>query len=189
LLAGKILKIARDSQERCTARAEFLYHSGRLAIDLPTLEMSFTSNQKVALAIIPKFSSALSIVADSLVILEISYLQRSKLERVYNRLILSMALYDLSVASAKFLSTWPIPSESSVAFASGNYQTCQAQGFFLQFGIGAVVTNCCLSCYLLLVICFSWKETQMRRKAEPLFHAVSFVIAAGTAIASYFLKL
>jgi len=151
--------------------------------------MAFTHTQNVSLAIVPKFSAALSIIADSLLLLEILYLHRSKLERVYYRIILSMALYDLSAACAKFLSTWPIPEESSIAFSIGNHKTCQAQGFFLQFGIGAVVTNCCLSCYFLLVIRFSWSEAKIRRLAEPVFYAAALVIAASTAIASYFLDL
>ena len=90
----------------------------------------------MTLAIIPKFSSFASIVGSVCIIREILVVDRSKLNRVYDRLLLVMSFYDVIESCFNFQSSWPIPKGTEgVAFASGNTQWCEAQGFILQFGL------------------------------------------------------
>lgn len=140
--------------------------------------MAFNSQQQAALAIIPKFSSSLSIIGSLLIIYEILFLDRRKLLRVYHRMLLVMSIYDVLESSFNFQSSWPIPKGTEgVAFAVGNTEWCEAQGFFLQFGLVIPVLNMCLSIYYLLVIKYSWSEDQIRTYAEPCFHIGSLSIA------------
>jgi hypothetical protein len=97
--------------------------------------MGFNEKQQVAVAIIPKFSSFMSILGSSCIINEILFRDRRKLQRVYHRILLTMSLYDVLESSFNFQSSWPIPrGTEGVAFAVGNQQWCTAQGFILQFG-------------------------------------------------------
>lgn len=149
------------------------------------------SPKQIALAVVPKVSSVLSIFGSTFILLECFYFDRKRLERVYNRLLCSMAVLDIMESVWNFASTWPIPKNSnpSVAFALGNNAICNTQGFFLQLGLTIPVLNACLSLYYLLVIRYSWSEARIRRVIEPWFYAVSISIGLGTSIAGIFLNL
>lgn len=149
------------------------------------------SSKQIALATVPKVSSVLSISGSTFILLECFYFDPKRLERVYNRLLCSMAVLDIMESIWNFASTWPIPKQSnpSVAFASGNNGICNVQGFFLQLGLMIPVLNACLSLYYLLVIRYSWSEEKIRREIEPWFYAVSIIIGLGTSVAGIFLNL
>mmetsp|Transcript_15220 Transcript_15220/g.28641 ORF Transcript_15220/g.28641 Transcript_15220/m.28641 type:complete len:515 (-) Transcript_15220:77-1621(-) len=149
------------------------------------------SPKQIALAILPKVSSVLSIFGSTFILLECFYFDRKRLERVYNRLLCSMAILDIMESVWNFASTWPIPKQSnpSIAFAGGNDTICNVQGFFLQLGLMIPVLNACLSLYYLLVIRHSWSEERIRRLIEPWFYAVSVIIGLGTSVAGIFLNL
>ena len=144
--------------------------------------MAFSEQEQVALAILPKISSMASLIGSLLILYEILVLDRRKLGRVYHRILLAMSLYDVVESSFNFQSSWPIPrGTKGVAFARGNTEWCEAQGFFLQFGIVIPILNMCLSIYYLLVIKYSWTEEDIRIYAEPWFHVVSLSVALVTA--------
>ena len=166
--------------------------------------MSLSSKQQIALAILPKISSTLSICGSTFILAECFYFDIKRLKRVYNRLLCAMALLDIMESLWNFASTWPIPTivssdsdsseeesaeASSVAFAVGNDNTCKAQGFFLQLGLAIPILNACLSLYYLLVIRYSWSEEKIRKKAEPWFYAVGILVGFGTALAGIPLNL
>lgn len=113
---------------------------------------------------------------------------REKLKRTYSRLLLTMSFFDFMGSISLFLSTWPAPPESGLAFAIGNTATCNVQGFAIQLGVGTPFCNCALSFYYLLVIAMKYSDAQVQR-VEPLFHIVPFAFAFGTALAGFPLTL
>lgn len=148
----------------------------------------FTAKQK-ALAIIPKFSGALSMIGSAFIF---QHIIRSPKRRglVYHRLLLMMSLSDFIGSSMFFLSTWPIPKGTPGVYgAMGTTETCTAAGFFNH---GSALTtpmyNASLAIYYVLVIRYGFKEAQVKQ-VEPLFHAIPLAAGWGTAIASLPMKL
>lgn len=114
---------------------------------------------------------------------------RKKMGLVYHRLLLVMSICDVILSSLLFLSSWPIPSGTpNVYGAIGNTATCSAQGFFIQIAAVSQLYNAYLAIYFLLIIRYSWSETQIK-KLEPYVHGFSFLFAFGTASAGLALKL
>jgi hypothetical protein len=152
--------------------------------------MVLNEAQQKSIAIVPKFSAVLGIIGSSLIIMEVLYLDRSKLKRVYHRLLLAMSVYDMFAAFAYFISTWPTPiGTENVAFASGTTQTCVWQGFVIQFGVISTLTYMCVAIYFLLVISYSWKEEDIRKWAEPCFYILPLTVALVTTSTSVALDL
>ena len=152
---------------------------------------TFTDTQMKTLAILPKFSAAIGIAGDLIIITEILVLDRSnKLKRAIHRILLAMSICDLIASFGFFLSTWPIPKEEEGVFYNvGNQGTCVFQGFLIQFGISAPLLNMCLAIFYILVIKYSWKEEQIRKKVEPFFYGLSLSVAIATCSASVALDL
>lgn len=147
------------------------------------------SGRDKSLAIVPHFSSALSILGSAWIIIDIVRDHNKKLGTVYHRLLLGMSSVDLLSSCFYFLSTWPIPEGTpNVYAASGNTATCTMQGFFVQLGIATPLYNGFLSIYYLLVLRYGWKEHDFRR-VERCMHAFSLIFALGTAFASLAMKL
>jgi hypothetical protein len=159
-------------------------------ININTME-NFTDTQKRTLAIMPKFSAAMGIAGDLIIITEILVFDRpNKIKRTIHRLLLAMSICDLISAFGHFLSTWPIPKEEEGLFYNvGNQATCVLQGLTIQFSISVPLLNMCLAIYYLLVIKYSWKEEQIRKKVEPFFYGFSFSIAIATCSAAVALDL
>lgn len=151
--------------------------------------MVWNETQQIALAIVPKFTSFLSLLGSSWVILEVTT-QKEKAQSVYHRLLCAMSIYDVLESVWNFCSTWPIPRGTpNIWGASGTTQTCTAQGFFLQLGLAIPMYNASLSIYYLLVIKYNMLDDTLRRRVEPSMHAASFLFAGATAFASIGLKL
>jgi hypothetical protein len=99
----------------------------------------FSESQRIALAILPKLTGFLSMVASFWIIVEVltDIVKRSN---VYHRLLLGMSLVDLISSISYFASTWPVPSGTDdVTWAIGNERSCSLQGLFLQFGVASPV--------------------------------------------------
>lgn len=110
-------------------------------------------------------------------------------QRVYHHIILSLSLCDFVIDLATFMSTWPIPTDTSgVWAASGTTQTCTTQGYFLQLAIMAPLYNAALSLYYLLMIKYSWSEERLKRLRIPI-HAIILTFGIGTSIAGLPLTL
>eukprot|EP00978_Attheya_sp_CCMP212_P049170 scaffold627380_cov83-Attheya_sp.AAC.1 len=147
---------------------------------------TYNTAQSNALAIVPKITGALSLLGSIMIISEITYFDRHKLRRVYHRLVLAMAIFDLFGASAKFLSSWPIPRMvENISFNVGNFESCVFQGFLLHVGVGEPMMSMCLSIYFFLVIHQGWSERKIKSKAEPLFYCFTGSLAFGTAFAAW----
>lgn len=164
--------------------------------------MATTVAQQIAVAILPKFTAALSIFGSSVVcILGYRNLRRSNLSHAgrvdasrnkkstYHRLLIGLSVCDLMASVAWFFTTWPIPRGTPNVFgASGNPYTCSAQAFFAQFSVSAVMYNCALAFYYYLMIVREWTASDIL-KVEPWLHLHAFIWGIGTAVASLFLTL
>ena len=97
-----------------------------------------THEQQVALAIVPKVTSALSIFGSGFITFDA--LRPHKARSSYQRLLVGMSICDLSMSGGIFMSTWPMPRDVPNVFGNvGTVQTCTAQGFFEQFGVSTVM--------------------------------------------------
>jgi hypothetical protein len=149
--------------------------------------MTLSLPQQRALATLPKITGFASVIFSSLIAYTVVR-DKSKKSKVYHRLLLGMSIADISSSFWLALSTWPIPEETGILWASGNTMTCTFQGFFTQFGISSPIYNASLSIYYLLVIRYGWKEEQLKR-IEPFLHGVPLLWGLGTAIAGLFLTI
>jgi hypothetical protein len=96
---------------------------------------SFSKDQQVLVAFLPKLSSLLSMAGSSWIITEVMTCHRKR-SNVYHRLLLCMSIYDILESIWNFASTWPIPKETVGLFQPiGTTGTCVTQGFFLQLGL------------------------------------------------------
>jgi hypothetical protein len=149
--------------------------------------MALSLPKQRALAILPKITGSASVIFSSLIAYTVIK-DKSNRSKVYHRLLLGMSIADLSSSFWLALSTWPIPEETGILWASGNTMTCNFQGFFTQFGITSPIYNASLSIYYLLVIRYGWKEEQLK-SIEPFLHGVPLLWGLGTAIAGLFLTI
>lgn len=134
--------------------------------------MTFSYGQQVLLALVPKFSSSLSILGSFWIVVEV-LTRRSKRKNVYQRLMLFMSANDIMVSIWYFASTWPIPKGTEgVAFAMGNEKTCIVQGFFLQLGIISpickffLILACFFVCFFCLVIDTNQKNERTNERKK-----------------------
>lgn len=153
------------------------------------LESSFSYAQKVSLAIMPKITSALSIIGSCLIIYHISRkrkTQRDAQRQVYHRILLALSTCDLFGSIGYFVSTWAIPKDdpqSLVVFNVGNSLSCNVQGFTLQFGVlAAALYNTCLSVYFLLATRYQMPDRKIKQRIEPVFHTISILVPLLTSI-------
>jgi len=141
------------------------------AIAIYRTRMATTVAQQKALAIAPKFSAFASLVGSSLIAILILRQRHNKSDTPkasFHRLMLGMALTDMSASAAWFFTTWPIPRGTPGVYgAVGNQQTCSAQAFFAQFSLSTVMYNASLAIYFLLVIgnMTLWSKFNLRTKS------------------------
>lgn len=149
--------------------------------------MSLTLGQQQALALLPKVSDSISMLASCLIVWTVVR-ERNKRSGTYHRLIFGTSIIDIfSSFWGGLLSTWPMPKGSAL-WAVGNTQTCTAQGFFVILSIGSAMYSASLSSYYLLTIVHGWKEDRVQ-KIEPYLHAIPIVWSLGTAMAGLPLTL
>lgn len=145
------------------------------------MEFDWSYSTKIAIAIVPKFSSFMSICGSSYIIHKsIRHLTRraGNLQFVRHRLLTALSFCDLIGSCGYFMSTWAIPSDiefqSSVVFNIGNQTTCNVQGFMVEMGaLGTAFYNTSLSIYFLLSVRYGMKDEKIKKSIEPIFHVVS----------------
>ena len=175
-----------------------------------------THSQQVALALIPKFAAAVSIVGSSYIVFDVvrtwtkcrccKWKSKKKTagagsgsgsgprrrSDTYHRLLLGMSVCDLFMSGGIFLSTWPMPREVPNVWGNvGTVPTCSAQGFFEQFGVSTVMYSASLSVYYLVTI-RGGRSAGSRariRRMEPALHTIPLVFGLATAVASLALNL
>lgn len=143
--------------------------------------------QQRMIGIFPKITGFISLICSSLVAYSILRSEKKR-ARLYHRLVLAISLADLSNSIWFGLSSWPIPVESGLLYASGNQMTCTVQGFFIQCGISVSLLNSSLAVYYLLILKYEWKEKEIRAY-QNLMYVAPFLWAVGTAIIGLPMKL
>jgi len=153
------------------------------------LEYSYKS---VLLAILPKFTAALSLICSSAIIAKV-LMSPSARKLVKDRIMLGLSISDVLVSFIYFLGTWLVPRGTVGGFgpvylASGTKGTCSYSGFFNQFGVALPIYNATLSWYYLLTINYNWKDYHIK-KVEHWFHIIPFAFASLTSIIAVSLDL
>ena len=151
--------------------------------------MAWSEKQQVALAIVPKFSSILSLFGSCWIVVEVitenENPRRRKRFHPYHRLLFAMSVYDILESVWNFASTWPIPEGTEDVWQPiGTQQTCSAQGFFLTLSVAVPIYNAMLALYYLLVINYNVRDHVLKKWVEPSMHLVAMLWAFGTAIYS-----
>ena len=157
---------------------------------MPRWTPPLTLSQQIALAIIPKITSALSILGSVYIT---QHILRSPKRRslCYHRILLGMSIMDIISSSRNFMSTWILPKETGAWGAVGTVGTCTAGGFFGQgASISSALYNGSLALFYLLTVKYSWKDDAFGAygggkfsKIEPFLHAVPLGFGWATAIA------
>jgi len=158
---------------------------------------TWNKNQRIALAMIPKVSSSLSLFGSIWICIEVwtgtHEANRTLVpnrQHPYHRLLLGMSVYEILESVWNFSSTWPIPAGTTTVYgARGTQFTCTVQGFFLTLGLAIPIYNAMLALYYVLVVKCRVTDTMMRRRIEPIMHVVAGGWALGGAVAAAVLNL
>ena len=163
--------------------------------------MPWTRAQQITLAMVPKFSSLLSLAGSTWIVAEVltgssttttsrassrhHHRLKSRMpnrQHPYHRLLLAMSIYDILESVWNFASTWPIPAGTANVYRPlGTTATCTAQGFFLTLSVAVPIYNACLALYYVLVVRVGISDRTLRRYVEPGMHAVAGLWGWGTA--------
>jgi len=155
-------------------------------------------------ALVPRITGTLSAVSSSMIIFLI-FRSQVKLSTIYHRIMFAMSIADILAATAMALTTLPMPRNGdSVWFNEfeykydeqpwekqtkfGNYQTCQAQGFFFSAGISIMFAyNTVLCVYYACAIGFNMRDKDICKKFEPYFHIVPLLLGLAPSIPAFVL--
>ena len=62
--------------------------------------------------------------------------------KLYHRLMLGLSFSDLVMSSSYYFSSWDVPKGTDGVFSPlGNTATCNAQAFFMQYGVSTSIYN------------------------------------------------
>jgi hypothetical protein len=95
---------------------------------------------------------------------------------VFQQLIVCISCCDILGSIGFVLSTIPMPVENKYGEptgtpgAQGNDATCILQGSLIQFSFTGVLYQISLSTYYLLVICYNWSESRIRKQILWYLH-------------------
>ena len=144
---------------------------------------SFSPSQYAAVAVIPMFSSAMSVTGSSLIIFLICR-SNKRLSTTYRRLVFGMSVMDIIFSAAYFFSTLPSPKDTPTLWkAIGNTSTCTLQGLCIFVGsLGAAMYSCALSTFFFLTVGKEVREEVMSTKIEPFFHAITLLYVTSVGI-------
>lgn len=119
-------------------------------------------------------------IGSSIICYDILKDRKTKLKKVYNRLLLAMSFGDFFLSLTFFLSTWPTPADAPTIWSVGNKTTCTLQGYFQQFFVTSIFYNAWLSIYYIMVIVWGWQDTRIV-PYERFAHFFSFTFSVTTA--------
>jgi hypothetical protein len=149
--------------------------------------------QQKAMALLPKFTSFLSLLGSACIICEVLADGRHKSSHSsINRILLSLSVSDTLFSMGWFLGVWPSPRDSTSDYqwgAVGTTRSCTVQGVILQIGWTAgPLFNLTLSYYYLLIIRYSWRDEKLKT-LDPWIQGTIWTLAVGLAIVPIPLKL
>lgn len=155
----------------------------------PQDESDFTLAQQVVISIVPAITGSLSLLGSSCIIWMILTEPR-KLKSVKYRFLFCLCISDVINSGWFIMFAPPIPKGTpGVWGAVGNYSSCNAQGFFFQFGIIGSFYNGALSLYFLKSLCSSMKDKEIADRYEKWVHLLCVVWPLGTSVAAWFQDL
>lgn len=131
----------------------------------------YSERQQIVLFVLPIVSGALSILGSTALMFILLKDWRRKLRRVYHRSLLAYSCIDFVVSLQYGLSSLVVPVGTPNTFgALGNWTTCQASGFFLQFAqsLGLYLAFICV--YYLLILRYRIREEEIAKRIEPFVH-------------------
>ena len=131
---------------------------------------------KAVFVIVPSITGSISFLSSLAVAFVIL---RSKSNGVYHRILLLMSLCDMMSSSAIALATLPMPSDVIYPFAFPSYgtkETCEVQGFMIQFGSGSVLMlGLVLNIYYLCKLRYNLEDAKFSHSLEPILYLVTFL--------------
>lgn len=136
---------------------------------------ALTENQQIAVALVPKLTSVISI-GSLLYALRSFFRNWSKRGKLYHRLFLSLAISDLIRSINFFIGSWAVPvGEPNVFMALGNDATCTAQAIVFQLGqvVPIYLTSLCFYAYL--AVRNDFKDAKMAW-AEKWIHLIALAV-------------
>mmetsp|Transcript_14069 Transcript_14069/g.26441 ORF Transcript_14069/g.26441 Transcript_14069/m.26441 type:complete len:535 (+) Transcript_14069:163-1767(+) len=132
-------------------------------------------------ALVPRFTGGLSAISSTLIIYVILR-SETRLSSIYHRIMFGMSLADICGSIAMALTSLPMPSympkEEIFGYKwtgarLGNTFTCDAQGFFVFFGMGCMFNyNAMLCVYYACAIAFTMRERNIKKYVEPILHGI-----------------
>jgi len=137
---------------------------------------------KIAYACTSAFSGSLSIIGSSLIIWIVLKEGQIKLSQVRNRLLFCRSIIDIFYSIALGLSINLTPQETACSIGLGNLSTCNAQGFFIQFGFAIQAYTAMVSIYYLLTVRYGITPTKVAQKYELFMHTYALIPPITTAI-------
>jgi len=131
----------------------------------------YSEQQQKVLFALPMLSGTLSILGSSTVICILLRDGRRKLKRVYHRLLLVYSGIDCVVSFNYALSSLVVPVGTPNTFgALGNWKSCQASGFLLQFAQSLGLYSAFLCVYYLMILRYKVREETIAKRIEPFVH-------------------
>lgn len=127
-------------------------------MDMNTL----TQKQKVALAITPKITALISILA---LVYAVQLIIRTphRMRILCNRILLGMYMTDILRCLTYLVGTWMIPvGTDSVFMATGTISTCRAQAFVSQFGLAVPLYALLFNFYFFIAIKNDFNHNRVR---------------------------
>lgn len=151
------------------------------------------SSLEISIAIIPKVGGTLSLIANTLIMRDVSIKWHGKkLVPLTSVIVFCISACDwLCSFFSAFMSTWMVPADTGYYLASGNTQTCTAQGFITALTLGA--SMCFYAVLMILywiIVNFGWTENRMSKWRVWLsFLLPPIIISFGLSIPPLFLGM
>jgi hypothetical protein len=149
-------------------------------------------------ALVPRFTGGLSAISSALIMYVIMRSQ-TRLSSIYHRIMFGMSLVDICSSTAMALTSLPMPSympkEEIFGYhwagtRLGNTSTCNAQGFFVWFGISGVFNyNAMLCLYYIFALAFTMKDKDIKKFLEPSMHGFAIVASLAFALPPLFYEM
>ncbi len=135
----------------------------------------YTESQQITLAVLPKATALISLVSMSYAAQKILR-NKGRMQRLYHRLFLGFAIYNMITSISFIVGTLTIPSDVEGVFLNmGSERSCKAQSFFSQLGLGSLMylsALCICSCF---AVRHNFQEVQYR-KYEKSSHIACIIV-------------
>ena len=147
-------------------------------------EGPLTIAQQKAVAILPIFSAAASVLGSTAVITSVLHEYHRNRINPYLRIMLALSSSDVLSSIIVALDGFVVPAESSDRiWVIGNKTTCIVTATFWQLAVcGVIFYSGYLSFYFLLTIRYGMTAKTFSRRIEPWMHGVAIAWSVGTAI-------